>query len=52
MFVSWGPPVIADQNGLIISYDVVVVDLLEDNITNMTIFSDTTATINGMHLAI
>ena len=48
--ISWRPPIITDQNGMIISYDVVVVDLQENNITNLTIVDDITATINGIHM--
>ena len=48
--ISWRPPIITDQNGMIISYDVVVVDLQENNITNLTIVDDTTATIKGIHM--
>jgi len=50
VFVDWRPPIVTDQNGMIKFYVVSVVDLQQTNITNVTIFGDTRATINGnMH---
>jgi len=47
VLVSWGQPVVSDQNGVITFYAVMVVDLLEDNITNVTVSDDTKVTVNG-----
>ena len=47
VLVSWKPPIVTDQNGMITSYIVSALDLQENNITNVTIFDDTTTIING-----
>ena len=47
IFVSWRPPIVTDQNGLIISYNISVVDLQDDNSTSVLVMGYTNTTITG-----
>ena len=37
VYITWESPILTKQNGLIIAYDIVVKDLHEMNMTNMTV---------------
>ena len=49
IFVSWRPPIVTDQNGQIIFYNISVVDLKDNNSTSVLESSDTNITITGMY---
>ena len=47
IFVSWKPPIVTDQNGVIVSYNISVVDLQDNNITSDLVMDSTNTTITG-----
>jgi len=47
VLVSWRPPIVTGQNGMIIFYGVMVVDLHENNMTRFTVMDKTNVTIDG-----
>ena len=48
IIVSWRPPIVTDQNGQIISYNVSVVDLKDNNSASVSVLEGTIATITGI----
>jgi len=45
--VSWIPPIVTDQNGEILSYNISVVDVQDNNSTSVLVVHYTNTTITG-----
>ena len=52
IFVSWKPPIATDQNGVITSYNVSVIDLPDNNITSVIVMGYINTSITGKVLVV